>query len=270
MKNIIKINESGEVLVSSVNDDANTLWINDSLIDSGQWIGSGNYTDTIESHNITIEKVSDGSGNIQLIRISEYNYKLVKLRSFSSVIDVYEDGSSVVDEAGIAHVSRGSTFEWDLDLVYPIGSIYMSVNDTDPALLFGGAWERLTDRFLVGAGNIYENEEKGGSATVRLTGSESGIQEHSISFIDDTVDTVSDEQGFINGGSVRYDYVKSADAEYNTKTVTVHSKNAVSPHNNLPPYLAVYMWKRVPVLLVDSDGNNFVDSDGNYIEAKER
>ena len=109
MKNIIDINANGEVLVSSVNDETNTLYINGTLIDSSQWIGSGSYTATVEGHAITIAKAPDLNGNIQLIRVSEYNYRLIKLRSFNNVLDVYQDGISVVGSDGIARITGGSS-----------------------------------------------------------------------------------------------------------------------------------------------------------------
>ena len=109
MKNIILINTNGEVLVSSINDGTNTLYINGTLIDSSQWIGSGSYTATVEGHAITIAKAPDLNGNIQLIRVSEYNYRLIKLRSFNNVLDVYQDGISVVGSDGIARITGGSS-----------------------------------------------------------------------------------------------------------------------------------------------------------------
>lgn len=78
MKNIIEINTDGEQLISSVNDGTNTLYINGTLIDSSEWIGTGNYTATIEGHNITIAKIADTNGIVQLIRNSAYNYALLK------------------------------------------------------------------------------------------------------------------------------------------------------------------------------------------------
>ena len=51
------------------------------------------------------------------------------------------------------------------DDIYPVGSIYMSVNNTNPSNLFGGTWTQLKDRFLLGAGSTYTNGSTGGSAT---------------------------------------------------------------------------------------------------------
>lgn len=52
-----------------------------------------------------------------------------------------------------------------LDKVYPVGSIYMSVNDVSPASFLGGTWESLKDRFLVGAGNSYAVNATGGASS---------------------------------------------------------------------------------------------------------
>lgn len=52
-----------------------------------------------------------------------------------------------------------------VDDIYPVGSIYMSVNATDPGRLFGGAWERIKERFLLGAGDTHTAGSTGGSST---------------------------------------------------------------------------------------------------------
>ncbi len=48
----------------------------------------------------------------------------------------------------------------DTDLVYPVGSIYMSVNDTNPATIFGGTWEKIEGRFLLGSGTTKDNDNE--------------------------------------------------------------------------------------------------------------
>lgn len=50
------------------------------------------------------------------------------------------------------------------DDIYPVGSIYMSVSSTSPSVLFGGIWEALPDRFLLGASSTYNVNSTGGSA----------------------------------------------------------------------------------------------------------
>jgi len=59
-----------------------------------------------------------------------------------------------------------------VDLVYPVGSIYMSVASTSPSVLFGGTWQRLEDRFLVGASaqsQSYPAGATGGAASASYT-----------------------------------------------------------------------------------------------------
>ena len=67
-----------------------------------------------------------------------------------------------------------------LNLVYPVGSIYWSSNNTNPANLFGGTWTQIKDRFILATGDYYSNGATGGAATVTLT--ISNMPNHSHSF----------------------------------------------------------------------------------------
>ena len=49
--------------------------------------------------------------------------------------------------------------------LYPVGSVYISFNSTDPSTLFGGTWSRLKDTFLLVNGDTYAPNTTGGSAT---------------------------------------------------------------------------------------------------------
>ena len=64
--------------------------------------------------------------------------------------------------------------------IYPVGSIYMSINSTDPSELFGGEWEQIKDRFLLACGTTYSNGATGGEATHTLTTNEMPTHSHSI------------------------------------------------------------------------------------------
>ena len=67
-----------------------------------------------------------------------------------------------------------------LNLVYPVGSIYWSSNNTNPGTLFGGTWTQIKDRFILAAGDYYSNGATGGAATVTLT--VNNMPSHSHSF----------------------------------------------------------------------------------------
>ncbi len=133
-----------------------------------------------------------------------------------------------------------------LDMVYPVGSIYLSVNAADPSTLFGGTWERLKDRFLLGAGDSYAAGATGGAAKHTLTASELPSHNHQITPI---IKNASGDSMTTNG----YTIVHTSDnlvAPNQTLTASTlyggYSGNTGGgqAHNNMPPYLAVYMWKR--------------------------
>ena len=142
-----------------------------------------------------------------------------------------------------------------LDLVYPVGAVYMSVNAASPETLFGGEWERIEDTFLLAAGGTYAPGSTGGEAEHTLTADESGQKAltitggahvHRVKYRNDLNTATS--------GSNRrfgpYDNASSG-SQYSpvgtsseTHTHSVSASDAASAHNNMPPYLAVYVWKR--------------------------
>lgn len=112
---------------------------------------------------------------------------------------------------------------------YPIGSIYMSVNNINPANFFGGSWERIKDKFLLSAGDTYSAGDIGGEAEHTLTINEMPSHDHPIPY------SGSSAAGY---NSVFRSNGKEASG-FSTKT------GGNQPHNNMPPYLAVYIWKRM-------------------------
>ena len=67
-----------------------------------------------------------------------------------------------------------------LDKVYPVGSIYMSVNSTDPGTLFGGTWAKIEGQFLLGSSTTYPLGSTGGEATHTLTTAEMPSHSHVV------------------------------------------------------------------------------------------
>jgi len=146
---------------------------------------------------------------------------------------------------------------------YPVGSIYMSVNSTSPQDIFGGTWERLKDRFLLGAGDTYSNGATGGEAAHTLQASEIPAHTHGQraptgSFNlrgGNNYDQTTSSDGIVSRTFVAWGGTHVSASNGNTnpsgyttiKVTATHEHDSVGgggSHNNMPPYLAVYMWKR--------------------------
>jgi len=140
---------------------------------------------------------------------------------------------------------------------YPVGSIYLSVNSTNPSTLFGGTWEQIKDRFLLASGSTYSAGSTGGKATVALSTAQLPSHTHSISssgahthkftgylhtygIQNDTYKAVSHIRYTGDGSNVPPSMDSSG-----AHTHTVNSTGSGSAHENMPPYLAVYVWKRI-------------------------
>lgn len=119
----------------------------------------------------------------------------------------------------------------NFNLIYPVGSIYMSTVNVNPATLFGGTWEQLEDRFLLGAGATYTAGDTGGEATHTLTVDEIPSHRHDI---------LASTQGTAFGSA----YINPSNGSRNSTDQT-ELKGGGQPHNNMPPYIVVYMWKRL-------------------------
>jgi hypothetical protein len=129
--------------------------------------------------------------------------------------------------------------------IYPVGAIYMSVVGTSPASFFGGTWERLKDRFLLGAGDTYSAGKTGGAATHALTVSElprhNHAQQINVPGESGLYKMVQGTSGTVWGKTLSEGTVKGLTA---SKVDTDYTGSGTA-HNNMPPYLTVYMWKRV-------------------------
>lgn len=126
--------------------------------------------------------------------------------------------------------------------VYPVGSIYISLNQVSPTYLFGGVWEQIKDRFLISAGGSYGVNTTGGEATRTLTTSE--IPDLGTFVALNWYNQVQHTTGiFKNGGMKTQDRTAPSGTEMGENYIK--ASGGGQPHNNIPPYLAVYMWKRI-------------------------
>lgn len=124
-----------------------------------------------------------------------------------------------------------------LNTIYPVGSIYISVDaNFDPSVSFGGTWEKIEDRFLLAAGTTYQGGSEGGSEThshYSPVGYNSSNKLFGITYANGS------RTGSINGtvATTGSDVVTSS----GTYSFTLPKTTSDS---NLPPYVAVYVWKK--------------------------
>ena len=175
------------------------------------------------------------------------------------------DGNNLVITKG-----NGSTNKIEvtnISKIYPVGSIYLSTVATNPATLFGiGTWQALpAGRVLIGQGRsdwgtTYNNGNTGGEVNHTLTTNEIPAHNHtgsantsgSTHTHDLTMQASHGKSG--NGGVPRFSDgdVWSANktktlsaAGTHTHNISINNTGGSQPHNNMQPYLVVYMWKRI-------------------------
>lgn len=132
----------------------------------------------------------------------------------------------------------GSNFV--LDNVYPVGSIYMNVNSTNPGTLFGGTWEQIQGRFLLGMSSSYPAGSSGGEESHILTEAEIAPHKHTMAYGPDSSASSTGFSYGIAAGSA----TNSAGGRGYASNLGTFSAGGGQPHNNMPPYLSVYIWKR--------------------------
>lgn len=123
---------------------------------------------------------------------------------------------------------------------YPIGSIYISTNATSPATLFGGNWDEIHGAFLFANSALHKAGEIGGEEEHVLKGKEIPIHYHD--------EYVGNDGGDGSVPEGYYGFTSIACISKNTywaKGSKTSEAGGGQAHNNMPPYLSVYMWQRV-------------------------
>lgn len=123
-----------------------------------------------------------------------------------------------------------------LDNVYPVGSIYMSVNSTNPKNLFGGTWVQIQGRFLFGMNSSYPAGSTGGEITHALTIDEMPGHNHIIYY--------PNAGGPYGNANIGYPEDSGTNMTWCAEMCKTAPTGGGAAHNNMPPYLSVYIWKR--------------------------
>lgn len=162
-------------------------------------------------------------------------------------------------------IIENTIFPTIADMIYPVGAIYMSTNSTTPDTLFGGTWVQIKDSFLLACGDRHNNGDVGGAENIALTEAQLPQHRHSIPALSGTAGSTnsahrhviysSGEQAAYGQGSYSSNLDGSSITKY-TGTDGAHSHSVTTTasntgytgsgnaHDNMPPYLAVYCWRR--------------------------
>ena len=140
-------------------------------------------------------------------------------------------------------IDYDTTWTSVFDMIYPIGSIYISTSSTNPSSLFGGTWEPFAQgRTLIGVDTTDTDfdtvENIGGEKQHTLTYAEMPTHNHNMYSLNNAGDGT-----ITSGGGITQD----SGAPYKTYYAKFAMENSGGgqAHNNLQPYITVYMWRRI-------------------------
>lgn len=141
-----------------------------------------------------------------------------------------------------------------LDLVYPVGAVYISASAANPQTLFGGTWTRIQGRFLLAADASHPAGSTGGAEEVTLT-------EEQLPEVNGMIYGGVGANG--NSGTTGMGVFRLTSGVFSTALQCGHGPQSGAayddngayqqvqmkfggdqPHDNMPPYLAVYVWQR--------------------------
>ena len=170
------------------------------------------------------------------------------------------------------------------DKFYPVGTIYYSVNSTDPSTFIGGTWQQIKDRFILAAGDSYLADTVGGTSSVTITTNNLPSHTHTISqagahthtrgtmnitggggfYENPTVSGLYAPYGAFyttsaktyvgasasdkDNASLEFDASRSWTGETSSNGAHTHIIESVGsnqPINTMPPYIVAYCWKRI-------------------------
>ena len=216
-------------------------------------VASDRYTQ--QSKDITITKANvamdiDLTNNRvavgQLVPTSTTGTGSVPSNSLAVYGKIYEEGRALEDKYGGTDnyndllnkpTLNGSALMGELrNIFYPVGTIYMSTSSTNPQTFIGGTWVQIQDTFLLAAGTTYVAGSSGGEATHTLTTDEMPSHSHTVYGT-----TANHGQGWDDTSHPRAEVWVD---KTNDRNPYVASSGGGQAHNNMPPYLTVYMWKR--------------------------
>lgn len=126
--------------------------------------------------------------------------------------------------------------------LYPVGFMYQSTDATSPASLFGGSWEKIENKFLLGTGT-------------RPVGNTGGEENHALSeaeiphhihkgLVVDASPVVWFHPGFSTASHQGDSGIMTVCNNGGPSVIATYGTGGNAPHNNMPPYYTVNIWRR--------------------------
>ena len=173
-----------------------------------------------------IDVKSEGKG-VSFGKVAENNY-------------MFDVNYTTIFRKGVQFLNMNFIKKFILDTFYPIGKLYISTDPTDPSTFLGGYWERMKDRFLLAAGDTYVAGSTGGEATHKLTVNEMPSHRHEKLYSPNGTER---KAGYGTGTT----HTGTLNQMTNTTFESLNTgyTGGGQAHNNMPPYIAVYVWKRI-------------------------
>ncbi len=247
-------------LVYPKNDDINNRFLSNSIFNEHL-----KNTNELSMDDIYFKDAFTQTENGINIEVNNINTNCItsKLNKFS----LDSDGNlSVNSITSVEEIVPELDYNEIFDLVYPVGSIYISVNSTNPSTFFYGSWSSFgTGRTMVGIDTSQTEfntvEKTGGHKDTQShthvqdahnhggTTNNDGNHTHTTKYralyaSEDTYNAASNL-----GGSTTTALINSSGSH--THAFTTNNTTAVNQSygngdsGNLQPYITVYMWKRI-------------------------
>lgn len=192
------------------------------------------------SNGIYVNRIHNLSGN------AIYDFDGTNVRFGQTTLPLILSGSAArpkytTDGTNFEDVAKISDIK---DMVFPVHRVIITTDDISPATyLPNTTWERITDRVLIGAGNLYTAGSTGGSVTHKHSGGTLGA-EVTISSNNIIINTIPQQDGLLYNPIAELT-TSSRQAYTGAQEYIVPVIGNTSEANGLPPYLAVYIWRRI-------------------------
>ena len=195
-------------------------------------------------HDAIKQCYDDATGNPESVAaVVEQNDKMKELLENTPYTTVESEGEFELPVHTINDNEIGAYSTWSskkiIDAIYPVGSIYMSVNNVNPSELLGGTWVAW------GAGRVPVGVDPTDKA-FNTVEKKSGEQVHVLtqSELPPTIEFKTDSIGFQVYGEGTTEGEEVATPFGSNTTLTLINSGGGKAHNNLQPYITCYMWKR--------------------------